>query len=736
MQNFTTALKAEHIKTKGTGFYLLSIILGAFTPLLYATVLSFVKEPNAAAGVPANYFMTFFREAVNPFAGFFFPLLIIIVTSRIAQLDHRNGGWQLMETQPIEKWKLYFAKFTVVLISNLIAILSFILVGMLAAWAISYVVEYPKNAIFEIPWVPLLQLASRLFVAALMLTALQFMIAVLIPSFIWAIVIGFVGLLLYLFLSGFKVTPDWYPYDILSRVASHPEGSELGYWFTYTDVVSILLGTLLLYIGFQWYRHKKIGRAFFGKPSRTISLAVVLLIFGGLTWYMLIPNTLMPYSETVLGGKISSDMNIQNAYLIDRLVGDTIATMPIKDGIFHGVIKRKLPLDSYFLILDNAVRQEVILSDRDSLDFDIELYNRQAKMKILGTRLAENQYQAEKEYWDPVEYYLQNKTWVDQPERFTDALVSEWKDKMKASNKFKTIDNYIPRKDFLDKNKKILTIRYINHWNSYLKLRDLQFPGKETAESADIKEMKAMVPFNDESLLGDENYFNYVRSSIVKNNKEDLDENTKGLLAIKQMPAGTFRDKMLYWQLNKSVKEAATSDERSGLMAEYSPLFGSANYRANTVHNYKIAESLSKGKPAPIFEALALNGQKTDLSQLKGKFVAIDVWATWCGPCRQESPQFERIAIKYKNQPVHFVAASMDSKPEPWIMEAKTKSKSVLQLWLTNSDAFSNAYNIEGIPRFILIDPQGNLVNAEMPRPSEANFEKLLRDALGLEGAK
>jgi thiol-disulfide isomerase/thioredoxin len=216
------------------------------------------------------------------------------------------------------------------------------------------------------------------------------------------------------------------------------------------------------------------------------------------------------------------------------------------------------------------------------------------------------------------------------------------------------------------------------------------------------------------------------------NNKADVDENTKALRAISTLKKNTFSDKMLFWQMKNSLEEASNTIERNQLIANYYSKFQDLKYQKRVTALNKMLESISKGKTAPLFKASTLDGKKFSIESLKGKYLVIDVWATWCGPCKEQSPYFEKMALKYKKENIQFVTLSTDENKKKWFIEAKTKSKSIPQLLLENQDKFAADYNIESIPRFILIDPKGNFVNSRMPFPSESSFEIILRKALNL----
>jgi len=734
MQNFTTALAAEHIKKRGTGIYLWSVILGAVSPLIWVAVMFAQEGENKDPGIPYNYYIKFIESCLDPFAGFFFPLLIIITVSRITQLDHKNGGWQLMETQPIKKTSIYFSKFLVVLIANLIAIGTLVGLSYLGGYIATFFLEVPKSATFDFAYAELFWIIVRLFLASLFFTAFQYILSVLLPSFIWSILVGFFLLLAFIFLKAFNVTPGWYPLELMSHLSSYPKGSQLGYWVTYSDAASFLLTIITLYIGFEWYKHKSIKQAFAGNGKRIGSLVAVIVVIGGLLVYTFWPNTTKPHNRTVITGIIKGEHVPQNIYLMNTFLNnDTLAVIPVKDNTFKYVFDKKLPLIKYVLVFNEMVNAPILVSANDSVDVEVNFYKKGQDVKVRGTRLPEEEFNSKENFsGSAVSYYIEQNIFMDNPEFITKRLVSDWNSAMSESTSFKTVDNYVPKKDFLDKSKIMGTIEYLNLWNTFVKKRAVMYPGEKTVETEDIKEMKKSVPLNDEALLSNEAYFNYVKSQLIAPDKRDLDENSKTLAAIAKLKPGSFKDKMLFYQLNNSLKDASTTADRTKLLADYSNGFTDKKYYNNTLANNKTIESLGKGMPAPLFSAMGIDGIQYNLADFKGKYVIIDVWATWCGPCRQQSPYFEKLASKYQKENIKFMAISVDKNIADWAMEAKAKTKKVLQLHINNNELFSKQYNAETIPRFILIDPNGNFVNAQLPQPEDKIFEKVLRETLSL----
>jgi thiol-disulfide isomerase/thioredoxin len=157
---------------------------------------------------------------------------------------------------------------------------------------------------------------------------------------------------------------------------------------------------------------------------------------------------------------------------------------------------------------------------------------------------------------------------------------------------------------------------------------------------------------------------------------------------------------------------------------------GLAKYHQEGLKTKKLNGSLS-----PSFEYDNYKGGKTKLEDFRGKYVYIDVWATWCGPCRAEIPFLKKLEEKYHEKNIVFVSLSIDQQKdvEKWKKFIKDKELGGVQVFADNdwNSQFVKDYNITGIPRFILIDPNGNIVKADAPRPSsptiEAEFDALLK---------
>ncbi|MCK5402051.1 MAG: TlpA family protein disulfide reductase [Flavobacteriaceae bacterium] len=160
--------------------------------------------------------------------------------------------------------------------------------------------------------------------------------------------------------------------------------------------------------------------------------------------------------------------------------------------------------------------------------------------------------------------------------------------------------------------------------------------------------------------------------------------------------------------------------------------------------NSKLAlrEAFPKGSPSPVFENYEnFKGGTTSLSDLKGKYVYVDIWATWCGPCKREIPSLKVVESNYHGKNIEFVSISVDdgrgykektieASKDGWKKMVAEKELGGIQLFSDKAwqSDFVQGYKITGIPRFLLIDPDGNIVTADAPRPSNPKLVELFEE--------
>lgn len=135
------------------------------------------------------------------------------------------------------------------------------------------------------------------------------------------------------------------------------------------------------------------------------------------------------------------------------------------------------------------------------------------------------------------------------------------------------------------------------------------------------------------------------------------------------------------------------------------------------------------GRDAFDLQLFTPEGKQVMLSQLKGRYLYIDFWATWCGPCCYESPFFEELSKKFDPDEILFIPISTDEKREAWLKYLKEHPKTLSQ-YNSFDPALKEKWNIRGIPRFVLIDKNFKIVNANAPRPSDSKTENYLKEVL------
>lgn len=141
---------------------------------------------------------------------------------------------------------------------------------------------------------------------------------------------------------------------------------------------------------------------------------------------------------------------------------------------------------------------------------------------------------------------------------------------------------------------------------------------------------------------------------------------------------------------------------------------------------------LVKGQPSPTFNCLDIEGKEVNLTDLAGKYVYIDIWATWCRPCRAEQPYLEQLIQRYEGKDIAFVSISTDRDKKAWEKLVKTEQLQGIQLYGGRGNSFIESFVVRSIPRFILLDREGKIIEADMSRPTDPRTTELLDSLISL----
>ena len=132
--------------------------------------------------------------------------------------------------------------------------------------------------------------------------------------------------------------------------------------------------------------------------------------------------------------------------------------------------------------------------------------------------------------------------------------------------------------------------------------------------------------------------------------------------------------------------------------------------------------------PAASFVCKDIHNKNIKLSDFKGKYILVDFWATWCGPCRGELPFLGKKEEEFKNSNIVFLSISMDKNTKTWTKFVKKNKLKGIQIIAGNENKnISKHYGIKGIPQFMLLGKDGKIIEPNFVRPSNPNFSKILR---------
>lgn len=172
------------------------------------------------------------------------------------------------------------------------------------------------------------------------------------------------------------------------------------------------------------------------------------------------------------------------------------------------------------------------------------------------------------------------------------------------------------------------------------------------------------------------------------------------------------------------------------LYQEYKRAYPNSPYGDELALYYQDWQRLLAGRPAPEVVGLDLHGDTVKLSDLKGKLVYMDVWASWCRPCLAEFPYYESLQAEFREEEaIEFLFVSIDQDRGDWekAVRSKAPSRGLHINDLKKSEDYAgiiSIYNMWGISQRLIIDQAGNIVDTKAPPPSLAKTKEILKSLL------
>lgn len=429
---------------------------------------------------------------------------------------------------------------------------------------------------------------------------------------------------------------------------------------------------------------------------------------------------------SVWSGKVENNTNglitlIGSEYEKDIILED--------DGSF--IVELDLPYEGYYNAIFGRIPLALYLEKGKDLSLQVDLEDFENSIEITGELAAENNFLLQKKK-------LANQDlralYAEEPSSFLQSI-NALHDKIASALKASEITN----EKFLKSQERELNYMQASFLNNYednytylTKVEEVVVPDNfydqlERINLSDTLEFRLSDSYK--QLVS--SHWHRETGLLLRQEEENHSIQYINLINA-NFPEGYAKNQLLKDATGYSLKPDKYLDKVYELYMENQT---DPELRQQMEDSYKVLSKLTPGKKSPTFDYENYNGGTTSLESLQGKYVYVDVWATWCGPCLREIPFLKEVEKDYRDKDIEFVAISIDEAKDYDKWREMIEERELVGIHLyTGGDAwqaeFPQAYNVRGIPRFILIDPEGNIFDADTYRPSDPKLRALFDEIL------
>ena len=402
-----------------------------------------------------------------------------------------------------------------------------------------------------------------------------------------------------------------------------------------------------------------------------------------------------------------------------------------EEGTFSDTIR--LPKNGYYQLFVGRERATVYLEQGKDMGVSLDAKLFDESISYTGAVAEENNYLAAK--------YMHNEENVDFQELYEmdeAAFLTEAKKQYALADSLLNVST-IANTSFKAQEGEENHYEYVVRVENYQDYHQYYTKNPEFKASASLFEIIKDVDYKDTIAFRNSNgyqnllttHFSRIASEAANGDK-DASSTVAFLKSVNaELPDGYAKNKLMLEYLRYGLSADKHLEEAYEIYKGSNP---SEENLAKISERYNKLKTITPGNASPTFDYENHKGGTTSLRDLSGKYVYVDVWATWCGPCIREIPSLKLVEADYHNKNIEFVSISIDvaKDHDKWKKMVSSKELGGIQL-IADKDWKSQLvedYGILGIPRFILIDPEGKIVSADAPRPSDPSLRAMLDELI------
>ena len=306
---------------------------------------------------------------------------------------------------------------------------------------------------------------------------------------------------------------------------------------------------------------------------------------------------------------------------------------------------------------------------------------------------------------------------------------------MPAVEKFYTKSEGLINK-YNAQNEHVLNYMHIWSYNLYLSYL-YRMIGKSSRQSIDLIKKPSAYLDNELALSfyrTTTNMLNYINRTIPRDEGQSWSEHMEAKINFlnRNFTNQSLKDEVIAGLIGRFTNSYTNNNSFKKdfkRLNELASSIGNAEKRSEVLNKFSNLKYTMKGANLPDITLKDIQGNPVKLHRFKGKYIYIDLWASWCGPCIKEIPSLNKLKEYFEDDNIAFLSISIDENVKDWHEKVEELNLKGKQFHMGKSK-LPTILNINAIPHFVLYSPEGKLINYKASRPSNPKTRKTLKNLL------